>query len=123
MDMGSDALQDLVRPPDFFPYLIYGSPHDLSIQEKISGYYLRQAGAKATGRSANSEAVAYFEQALEALTHLPESCSTLEQAIDLRLDIRFPLNQLGENERNLEHLREAERLAEALDDHLRLGRV
>jgi tetratricopeptide (TPR) repeat protein len=86
-------------------------------------HYLRQAGAKATERSANSEAVAYFEQALETLTHLPESRSTLEQAIDLRLDVRHPLNQLGENERILEHLRKAERLAEALDDQLRLGRV
>jgi class 3 adenylate cyclase/tetratricopeptide (TPR) repeat protein len=85
--------------------------------------YLRQAGVKATERSANSEAVAYFEQALEALTHLPESRSTLEQSIDLRLDVRHPLNQLGETERILEHLREAERLAEALDDQLRLGRV
>ena len=37
--------------------------------------------------------------------------------------MRFPLNQLGENERILEHLREAERLAETLDDQLRLGRV
>jgi tetratricopeptide (TPR) repeat protein len=85
--------------------------------------YLRQAGARATERSANSEAVAYFEQALETLTHLPESRSTLEQAIDLRLDVRHPLNQLGENERILDHLRAAERLAEALDDQLRLGRV
>ena len=85
--------------------------------------YLRQAGVKATERSANSEAVVYFEQALEALTHLPESRSTLEQSIDLRLDVRHPLNQLGETERILEHLREADRLAEALDDQLRLGRV
>ena len=86
-------------------------------------HYLRQAGAKATERSANSEAIAYFEQALETLTHLPESRNMLEQAIDLRLDLRFPLNQLGENERILEHLREAERLAETLYDQLRLGRV
>ena len=35
--------------------------------------YLRQAGKKAAARSANREAVAYFEQALEALAHLPES--------------------------------------------------
>jgi tetratricopeptide (TPR) repeat protein len=84
---------------------------------------LRQGGAKATERSANSAAVAFFEQALQTLTHLPESRSTLEQAIDLRLDVRHPLNQLGENERLLDHLREAERLAEALDDQLRLGRV
>src|SRR5262249_14694775 len=35
--------------------------------------YLRQAGAKAFGRSANREAVAYFEQALTVLSHLPET--------------------------------------------------
>ena len=38
--------------------------------------YLRQAGAKAFARSANREAVAYFEQALTALTHLPETRET-----------------------------------------------
>ena len=35
--------------------------------------YCRQAGTKALARSANREAVAYFEQALGALTHLPDS--------------------------------------------------
>src|SRR6266478_1939795 len=60
---------------------------------------------------------------MQTLTHLAEGRSTLEQAIHLQLDMRFTLNQLGENERILEHLREAERLAEALDDQLRLGRV
>ena len=48
--------------------------------------YCRQAGAKAATRSAYREAVAYFEQALSALAHLPEHRDTLEQAIDLRLD-------------------------------------
>jgi class 3 adenylate cyclase len=45
--------------------------------EKAVGY-LRQAGAKALGRSANLEAAAHMEQALEALAHLPESAGTLE---------------------------------------------
>ena len=48
--------------------------------------YLRQAGAKAFARSANREAVGYFEQALTALTHLPETGETLEQAIDVRFE-------------------------------------
>ena len=50
--------------------------------------YLRQAGAKAFARSANRDAVAYFEQALTALTHLPETRETQEQAIDLRFGLR-----------------------------------
>src|SRR5207253_426028 len=53
--------------------------------------YCRQAGDRAEARSAYREAVAYFEQALAALAHLPERHETLEQAIDLRLDLRNAL--------------------------------
>jgi tetratricopeptide (TPR) repeat protein len=67
--------------------------------------------------------VACVEQALAALTHLPESRATQEQAIDLRLALRDPLWYLGEIGQVLDHLREAATLAEALDDQQRLGRV
>ena len=40
-DVDADALKDLVRRANFLPYLSYGSPHDLSILEKISGYYVQ----------------------------------------------------------------------------------
>jgi class 3 adenylate cyclase/tetratricopeptide (TPR) repeat protein len=83
--------------------------------------YCRQAGAKAATRSAYREAVAYFEQALTALQHLPEHRETLEQAIDLRLDIRNALIALGEFGAIVDHMREAETLATALDDQRRLG--
>src|SRR5262249_22291206 len=85
--------------------------------------YCRHAGAKAAARSANREAVAYFEQALVALRHLPESRDTREQAIDLCFDLRNALLLLGQQERILGHLCEAATLAEALDDLHRLGRV
>jgi class 3 adenylate cyclase/tetratricopeptide (TPR) repeat protein len=85
--------------------------------------YLRQAGTKADARSANREAVSYFEQALTALAHLPESRETREQAIDLHLNVRISLAALGEHERVLEHLRAAEGLANALGDERRLARV
>jgi predicted ATPase/class 3 adenylate cyclase len=49
--------------------------------------YLREAGAKAAARSAFTEGAAYFEQALEALGHLPESRKTLEQSIDIRVNL------------------------------------
>src|SRR6266403_839406 len=39
-DIDADALQHLVRRANFLPYLPYGSSHDLSIQGKISRYYL-----------------------------------------------------------------------------------
>ncbi len=90
--------------------------------EKALGY-LRQAGAKAAARSAHREAVVYFEQALGALLRLPESRDTLQQAIDVRLDLRTSLVPLGEPERTARYLREAEGLARLLDDRRRLGWV
>jgi tetratricopeptide (TPR) repeat protein len=85
--------------------------------------YLRQAGAKAFARSANREALAYFEQALTALTHLPETRETQEQAIDLRFDLRNALFPLAEFGRIEGYLRDAEALARTLDDQRRLGWV
>jgi tetratricopeptide (TPR) repeat protein len=85
--------------------------------------YLRQAGAKAFARSAYREALASFEQALTALTHLPETRETQEQAIDVCFDLRNALFPLAEFGRIEEYLREAERLARTLDDQRRLGWV
>jgi tetratricopeptide (TPR) repeat protein len=83
----------------------------------------RQAGQKALARSAHHEAVEYFEQALSALPHLPETHDTREQAIDLRLALRSALLASGDFGRMLAYLREAEPLAEALADPRRLGDV
>jgi tetratricopeptide (TPR) repeat protein len=85
--------------------------------------YCRQAGEKVTARSAYREAVGYFEQALNALPHLPETRDTREQAIDLRFALRTALRPLGNSGRILACLREAEALAAALDDTRRLGQV
>jgi class 3 adenylate cyclase/tetratricopeptide (TPR) repeat protein len=85
--------------------------------------YFRQAGEKARVRSAYREAVGYFEQALSALQHLPKQRDTLEQAIDLRLALRSALLASRDMGRILEHLHEAEALAEALDDPHRLGQI
>ena len=85
--------------------------------------YLRQAGAKAATHSAYREAVTRYEQALVALQHLPEGRNTLEQAIDLRFELRNALLLLGEYERIFDNLREAESLAQTLKDQSRLGRI
>jgi class 3 adenylate cyclase/tetratricopeptide (TPR) repeat protein len=85
--------------------------------------YCRQAGEKALTRSAYREAVASFEQALSALPHLPETRHTREQAIDLRLALRSALMPSNDSGRILEHLREAEALAVAINDPRRLGQI
>ena len=83
--------------------------------------YFRQAGAKAAVRSAYREAVTCFEQALAALPRLPGTHERLEEAIDLRFDLRTSLLPLGQLEKGLEYLREAEGLARTLDDPRRLA--
>jgi class 3 adenylate cyclase/tetratricopeptide (TPR) repeat protein len=85
--------------------------------------YCQQAGARAWDHAALHEAAITFEQALQALAHLPEHGDTRRLAIDLRLALHSPLHSLGENGRCLALLGEAEALARALDDRARLGRV
>jgi class 3 adenylate cyclase/tetratricopeptide (TPR) repeat protein len=92
------------------------------LQEKAV-QYLRQAGLKALARSALQEARPWFEQALGAIEALPESPSTLELGVDIRLELRTVLHQLGEVRRALERLREAETLAGRLGDGRRRARV
>src|SRR5262249_8437521 len=65
----------------------------------------------------------YFEQALQALAHLPEPGDTQGLAIGLRFDLALTLASLGEYGRCLALLREAEALARSLDDRAQLGRV
>ena len=85
--------------------------------------YLRQAGTQAFLRSANREAVAYFEQALAALEHLPTSPEVQKQAVDLRFDLRTALLPLGEIQRGLTFLQEAESIAAESNDQQRVGQI
>jgi tetratricopeptide (TPR) repeat protein len=85
--------------------------------------YLRQAAIKAQARAAHREAVASLEAALEALGRLPETPETREQGIDVRLALRGSLYPLGEFEKMLAYLREAEATAGAISDERRLGLV
>src|SRR5262245_15675538 len=85
--------------------------------------FSRRAGSKAVARSASRQAVACFERALAALDRLDESTETLEQALDVHLDLQSALVPLGHLDRMLASLRAAERLAERLGGQKRLGRV
>jgi tetratricopeptide (TPR) repeat protein len=85
--------------------------------------YGRQAGTKAIAHSAYHEAVTSFEQALAALEHLPERRDTIEQAIDLRCDLRNVLLPLNAHARIFDHLYAADALAERLGDDQRRGQI
>jgi len=64
-----------------------------------------------------------LEQALGALAQLSERHDTLERAVDLRLSLAPPLSALGDMERALAALRDAECAAIQLGDPRRLGWV
>ena len=86
-------------------------------------HYFRQAAGKAAARSALSDARTWFEKALDVLKSLPESQGTIEQAFEIRLELRSVLRQFGEVRQMLDNIREAEVLAERLKDDRRRGRV
>ena len=85
--------------------------------------FFREAATHALSRSGYREAAACLEQALEALRHVPGARTALEDAVDIRLELRTALYPLGEQERTLTYLREAQRLAVELGDERRLGRI
>jgi class 3 adenylate cyclase/tetratricopeptide (TPR) repeat protein len=85
--------------------------------------YGQQAGTRAWNRAAFREAVAYGDQTLQALAHLPERGDTRGLASELRLALGGALRALGEYGRYLAVLGEAETLARELNDRARLGSV
>jgi class 3 adenylate cyclase/tetratricopeptide (TPR) repeat protein len=85
--------------------------------------YSRQAGARATERVAPREAMRHLEQALLALSHLPEGRDNLERGFDIRLELRQAYWVTGGLQRSLTLLREAEGLAGELADARRLARA
>jgi DNA-binding SARP family transcriptional activator len=85
--------------------------------------YLTRAGAHAFTQGGHREAAACYDQALQALAHLPEDRATLGQSIDLLLDLRHALMPLGDDKRIGETLRRAQALADRLGDPRRQAHV
>jgi tetratricopeptide (TPR) repeat protein len=85
--------------------------------------YLRQAGTKAMSHSALREARSWYQQAFDALKHIPTGREKIEQQIDLHLDLRNALFLLGDLAGVAEHLHSAESLAETLGERRRWIRI
>ena len=80
---------------------------------------LRTLGDLALSRSAHREASNYRLQALQALAHLPSKQNWTEIGIDIRLDLRNSLTSLGDHQLALDHVTEAAKQAETIDDRAR----
>ena len=116
----AQALEAL-HASDVEPYLTALGSHyrDGEVWDKAV-VFLRRAGLQAMSRSANREAIGLFEHAMGPLAHLPQSKTTLEQAVDLRPDLRVALFALGHLDKVRACLAEAEGLARDLGDQRRL---
>ena len=88
------------------------------VWDEAAAHFLR-AGLRALGRSADVESVSCFEHALDAVKRLPETGTTLRQAIDIRIALRHPLSQMGKFARFGALLEEAEVMALRLGDERR----
>ena len=82
-----------------------------------------RAGMRANIRSAWRAADGFFTQALDALSHLPETPENLRRGIDIRLALRIALGPLTEIKRVLQVLEEAVELAVRLGDAARVAQI
>jgi class 3 adenylate cyclase/tetratricopeptide (TPR) repeat protein len=85
--------------------------------------YLCRAGDKALELSAFREAGAFFESALQALTHLPKNHDHIRQGIDIRLKLRAVFGATDDINLIEHYLAEAETLATSIDDRPRLAAI
>ena len=85
--------------------------------------YALAAGERASRRSAMTEAKAYLETAIAALSQQPVSVATMTMGIDARLSLRGVLVSMNDTSGIQEYLKEADNLAELAGDRLNLARV
>ena len=81
------------RLGDWYEALAYHFREGNDLEKAV--VYSHRAAVKAAAHCAYREAVRYFEQALGALEHLPESRHKLEQAIAIRIDFGPALIAIG----------------------------
>lgn len=83
-----------------------------------AAHYLAAACGMAIAKSANREAIALFDRALPALSHLPADAAA-PVAIDLRLRAYAALLAMGDIDRLVAVMREADQLARSIGDKRR----
>ncbi|HZR72615.1 ATP-binding protein [Bradyrhizobium sp.] len=114
-------LQNLENPQDLIESLAHHAFNAALWDEAVM--YLRQAGDKAVELSAYREASAFFESALQALTHLPQDRERIRQGIDVRLRLRPVFGAIADHSRLEQILTEAELLANSIEDRPRLAAI
>ena len=86
-------------------------------------HYCQNAGARDSARRAYGEAITAYEEAIEALGHLPAGRENPPSAIELRRSLAHILGLQGRYQRSIALLSQAEALARQLDDLAPLSSV
>ena len=114
-------LQNQEKPQDVVESLAHHALNAALWEEAVT--YLCQAGDKAVELSAYREGGAFFESALQALTHLPQDRERIRQGIDIRLKLRPVFGATADYDRLEYCVAEAESLANSIDDRPRLAAI
>jgi class 3 adenylate cyclase/tetratricopeptide (TPR) repeat protein len=85
--------------------------------------YGRKAADRAYRLGRFQEAVTIFENTYTSLSQLPESQKRQENMVDLQFEMVWPLHFLGQQDRALKVCKQAESIANALKDPVRLCKV
>ncbi len=108
-------------PEEFYEILAY---HYQSSQSWDKAYqYLKLSADKASRNSSNQEALRLYRESIAALRSLDQSRDTYAREMEVRLAIDGVLRGLDYPEGSLENLKEAERLAEELDETVTMAVV
>jgi len=85
--------------------------------------YTLKAGDRAISRWAWREAIGFYDKAIDALTHVPESADKARRAIEARLRLRVAVPVVEDLPRMVRSLDEARTLARASNDAARLAEI
>jgi DNA-binding SARP family transcriptional activator len=120
----AEAIEDLYRA-QLGPHMLALGQHyrEAGAWSKAVDYLTRAGREAQTVRSANREAVACYDGALTALSHLPTDEETAKLSIELLVFAETALMGLGDFQTALARLREAEALARTVTEPWYLGRV
>ena len=109
------------QPPNKVELLAYHAFHAENWPKAL--IYCRRAGLRAQSKSANLEAVGFFEQALQAAAENPHTPRYQCREVDIRLELVQSLFPLGRHDQVHRHLLAAQKLASVMHEERLLANV
>ncbi len=102
------------RLEEFYEMLAYHYGKGENLEK--SYHYLKLSGDKATNNYANSEALGFYKEALEALNRMPDTLENKKRQLGLRMTMWPIMESLGFPEGSLEILMDGKKIAQEIED-------